>query len=175
MNREAKTIEEIQELYILAWETKMTPQNADNILEARKKLAEIEQGYLAEISEHEGYHNSRSHKMRRRIGSMVTSAKKFIDNVGDRTRAVLADIEIAQASLEDEVLAVSGVRLDGFMAKAARRDGTRKKALINVDRQAKFTAGAVNFEDRVSSQRRRHQEQTRREAARLSIRAKRVS
>lgn len=182
--------QELSELYDYAYGTPKTPENATDLALAqsyyedlREELRQeffgksIEDSDLMEVSEQAEVSviKSSASKMYSRAGRMISSAKKFIDNVGDHTRAALASIEVAQASLEDEVLAVSGVRLDGFIAKAARRDGSRKKELVNVDRQAKFTAGAVNFEERVSSQRRRHQEQTRREAARLTIRAKQVS
>lgn len=182
--------QELGELYDYAYKTPLTLANATDLALAQQAYEtlreELRQEFFGKSIENSDQSEdsdpvevsvikSSASKMRSRAGRMIFSAKKFVDGIGRGAKAALAGIKIAQASLEDEILAVSGVRLDGFMAKAARRDGARKKALINVNRQKEFTAGAVNSEERSSSRQCRYQKQARREAARLTIRAKQVS
>lgn len=172
--------QELSELYDYAYGTPKTPENATDLALAQSYYEdlreELRREFLENLDESEVLDKGISaRKMRKRVGSLALSAKKFIDGIGGKAKATIANIEIAQSSLEEELLAVSGVRLDGFMAKIDRRDGSRKKALVNTDRQTEFKVGAVNFPERAQDRFEHVAGRRRKSAYKLGIRAKRVS
>lgn len=179
-----ETIErqELGELYDYAFNTLETPANSTDLALAQSYYedlrADLYEEWLknpAKFSQksNTSTEDSRSRKMRGRARHLRQSAEKFILEMSDI--GLIRKIKAARESLDDETLYASGLRTDGFFAKFARRDGSRKKDLIDRERKEKYAVGSVSFDDRVSSQRRRYQEQTRREAARLNIRAKQIS
>lgn len=176
--------QELSELYDYAYGTPKTPENATDLALAQSYYEDLREELRREFFENpvENLDESEvldkgisARKMRKRVGSLALSAKKFIDGIGGKAKATIASIEIAQSSLEEELLAVRGVRLDGFMAKIDRRDGSRKKALVNTDRQTEFKVGAVNFPERAQDRFEHVAGRRRKSAYKLGIRAKRVS
>ncbi|MDO4902273.1 MAG: hypothetical protein Q4A21_01810 [bacterium] len=170
---EALVRDQLGELYDYAYNTPETPANSTDLAVAQSYYEDLRAELYEEWHKNSRKVGRRSSKMRGRAQSIFRSAKESISKFGGRS--IILSIEKAKDSLDGELMYLGGMRLDAVQAKIGRRDGARKKGLINRDRQNKFAKGAVNFIDREINRFERNYDRRSKEADRLSIRSKRVS
>lgn len=161
--KKKKTVNEIRELHRFAWETPMTQRNADDILAARKALAEIEADDKAEhqLRSKNVHHGAR---MRGKSRSLLEKATDFLYGFipKDASRKLQSDYDyVAEGMSAAQITHIN------------RREGRAKKRQINVRRQAEFSLKSVNSAERIAGKVMRQISQTEKEAHKLSTRAKR--